>query len=224
MKKREIKINTIVTINNNKYICIEGAMNDKGDETCDGCVFKDKTLICEKFICSRYSRSDGESICFKKISSSRKLKPFFTNKDGKIKTSSGQSFPIKKNPEVKTKVVQKHSISVTDKAIEYLRQIGEAEPEMLVALTDVLKHVSNTYSDKYEGAKNILDTKKQLYHPKRGQIINIYQISRYLQRFMSEGYQKSGNTNDIKKIIHYALFELIRTQLLDAVKDIDVKD
>ncbi len=112
----------------------------------------------------------------------------------------------------------------TKKAIESLSLIGDKEPEMLVAVAETLAHVAKTYEDKYEGSKNLLDTKEQLYHPERGGIINTYQISRYLQRFMSKGFKKSGNKNDMMKIIHYSLFDIVRMNRSGNVKNEDIVD
>lgn len=113
---------------------------------------------------------------------------------------------------------------MNNELIKSLKVIGDKEPEMLEAISELIEHISNTYQDKYEGSKKLLDTKNQLYHPSRGASINTYQISRYLQRFMSEGFQKSGNKSDLKKICHYALFDIIRMNKIGDDKDIDIVD
>lgn len=112
----------------------------------------------------------------------------------------------------------------TKKAIDALAIIGDKEPEFLLAVAETLNHLAKTYQDKYEGSKGLLDTKAQLYHPERGAVINPYQIARYLQRFMSEGFQKSGNKNDMMKIIHYALFDIVRMNRIGNVKNEDIVD
>lgn len=105
-----------------------------------------------------------------------------------------------------------------------LANIREKEEEMYIALAELIEHINSTYQDKYESSKQLLDTKNQLYHPVRGSAINTYQICRYIQRFMSEGHMKSGNKNDLKKVCHYALFDIVRMNKMNLDKDIDIVD
>jgi hypothetical protein len=119
---------------------------------------------------------------------------------------------------------KKKVINYTEKAITSIMLIGEKEPEFMVALAETLNHLANTYNDKYEGGKSLLDTKQQLYDKDRGGIINSYQISRYLQRFMTKGFKKSGNKNDMMKVIHYALFDIVRMNLMPDTKNVDIVD
>ncbi len=116
------------------------------------------------------------------------------------------------------------TINYTEKAIASIRVIGEKEPEFLVAVAETLGHLEATYADKYEASKNLLDTKQQMYNPFRGMIIIAYQISRYLQRFMSEGFAKSANKNDLHKIIHYSLFGVVNMNRQANIKNIDIVD
>ena len=119
---------------------------------------------------------------------------------------------------------EEQPINYTKKAFESLALIGKKEPEFLVAVAELLNHLAGTYQDKYEAVKEIMDTKAQLYHPRRGAVINSYQISKYNQRFMSEGFVKSGNKNDMLKIAHYALFDVVRMNRMTGVKNVDVVD
>jgi hypothetical protein len=94
-----------------------------------------------------------------------------------------------------------------------ISKISESEPEMLEQVSLLLQHVAGTYSDKYADAKQTgdYDTKEgDLYHPLKGQAINVYQLRRYLQRYTTAGHAKSGNPVDVRKGIHYLLFELVR--------------
>ena len=120
--------------------------------------------------------------------------------------------------------MENKELNYTEKAIKSIGIIGEKEPELLVVVAEVLNHIANTYQDKYEGSKDLLNTKAQLYHPIRGASINTYQISRYLQRFMSEGFEKSGNKNDMMKIVHYAVFDMVRMNRIGDVKNLDIVD
>lgn len=98
-----------------------------------------------------------------------------------------------------------------EKLLEQFRKINGKEPEMAEAIHDVICHVAGTYEDKYAKGQSFgIDTKKMLYNPEKGDLLNVYQMSRYLQRYISEGSRKSHLVMDIKKMIHYALFELVR--------------
>lgn len=99
--------------------------------------------------------------------------------------------------------------SETGEIVENLRIIGKSEPEMLVALNMLIKHVAGTYNDKYAKGSQTIDTKKMLYS-ESGKVINIYQVCRYLQRYSTEGCKKSNLMIDLEKAIHYLLFEMTR--------------
>jgi len=103
-----------------------------------------------------------------------------------------------------------------------LEEILKKEVEVAIVIQELIAHIHKTYEDKYESSKNLLDTKKQLYHPILGAAINSYQISKYLQRFMSCGHEKSGNKNDLLKICHYAIFDMVRMNKIGKVKNVDI--
>lgn len=95
-------------------------------------------------------------------------------------------------------------------ALTNLNEIGQSEPEMSYALRLVIKHIHGCYSDKYaKGQEAGIDTKAQLYGP-NGMPINVYQTTRYLQRYITQGSKKSGLLIDLFKGIHYMLFEIVR--------------
>ncbi len=98
-----------------------------------------------------------------------------------------------------------------DKAKQDLQLINEKEPEVGTALAMVISHIAGTYSDKYaKGQKEGIDTKTMLYGEKSGKWINIYQVERYLQRYITEGSNKSYLIKDIEKAVHYLVFEITR--------------
>lgn len=122
------------------------------------------------------------------------------------------------------KMENKNTINYTQIALDSLKLIAEKEPEFFVAVAETLQHLSKTYKDKYEGSKELLDTKKLLYDKEKGGVINIYQVLRYAQRFLSEGFSKSHNKNDLYKMIHYTLFNIVRMNKLDTVLNADIVD
>lgn len=93
---------------------------------------------------------------------------------------------------------------------DMLNEIAEKEPDVAKAIGLVIKHIHGTYSDKYAKGQDIIDTKKMLYDKERGDFLNIYQVNRYLQRYLTKGSKKSHLIKDIEKAIHYLIFELTR--------------
>lgn len=104
---------------------------------------------------------------------------------------------------------------VQNVSMEYcMKLIQEREPEMAIAIKAVVNHIAGTYDDKYnnleKGGANFLDTKAQLYSKEGGDYINVYQVCRYLQRYITKGFDKSHKPIDLFKACHYALFEITR--------------
>ena len=100
-------------------------------------------------------------------------------------------------------------------------EIEGKEPEVANALLLVIRHIHGTYSDKYAKGQDVIDTKKMLYDEQRGDFLNTYQVSRYLQRYITEGSAKSHLIKDIEKAIHYLIFELVRRIRMGDVKEIE---
>lgn len=93
---------------------------------------------------------------------------------------------------------------------DMLTDIANKEEDVAIALKMVVKHIHGTYSDKYAKGKDVIDTKKMLYDEDRGDFLNVYQVSRYLQRYITNGTPKSHLVKDIEKAIHYLIFEIVR--------------
>lgn len=82
---------------------------------------------------------------------------------------------------------------------------------MADGLALLLQHVASTYSDKYEEAMPMVDNTWLKYGPgKLPAGHNIGQAVNYLKRYLSEGFEKSYNVDDLKKAAHMILFELAR--------------
>lgn len=96
-------------------------------------------------------------------------------------------------------------------SIEQLNEIAVKEPQVAQAICMVIDHIHECYSDKYaKGIEKGIDTKKMLYDQEKGDLLNSYQISRYVQRYITEGSEKSHLIKDLFKICHYAIFEIVR--------------
>lgn len=93
---------------------------------------------------------------------------------------------------------------------DMVKSIAEKEKDVAEALYMVVRHIYGTYSDKYAKGQSVIDTKKMLYDEKRGDFLNVYQVSRYLQRYLTTGTPKSHLVKDVEKAIHYLVFELTR--------------
>lgn len=112
-----------------------------------------------------------------------------------------------------------------DKMLEKdLTIILEKEEDVYRAICLCIHHIAKTYDDKYKVDDNtLIDTKKMLYDAKRGKDINIYQVLRYLQRYLSVGQVKSNLINDIFKCIHYLIFEITRRIKTGEIDNIEHK-
>lgn len=95
---------------------------------------------------------------------------------------------------------------------ERLREIEEKDPMIYKAIECCIKHIHNTYSDKYNPEDCLfgINTKELLLNNKTGQIINTYQIMKYVQRYNTVGKQKSYLVQDLFKGVHYFIFEIAR--------------
>lgn len=85
-----------------------------------------------------------------------------------------------------------------------LRIIYERDHTFYFELSNLIGYLSSTYSDKYE------DDKPNAFHPKEllTKDACLFNVSKYLRRFSSIGYTKSGNKQDVLKAIHYLLMVL----------------
>lgn len=91
-----------------------------------------------------------------------------------------------------------------------IERICVAEPEAAEALAMTIDHIAGTYSDKYADGQKVIDTKKMLYDAYHGAAINIYQVTRYLQRYITVGHKKSRLIRDLEKAVHYLIIEITR--------------
>lgn len=117
----------------------------------------------------------------------------------------------------------------SEKSTEYaeigqmVAEIAEREPEAAKAIEMVVRHIRGTYNDKYAKGQDVIDTKRMLYDKERGDFLNIYQVSRYLQRYLTQGSAKSHLIKDVEKAIHYLVFELTRRIRLGDVDETEPK-
>jgi hypothetical protein len=118
-----------------------------------------------------------------------------------VRDSNGAPHP----DDVRGARILSHSISL----------ISEKEPDALGALVDYLEYMATTYDDKYESRELPNVSKAVLIESAIAAPINMWQVMKYAQRYMTTGYEKSYNTKDLYKIIHYTLFEIQRRKYQD---------
>lgn len=104
-----------------------------------------------------------------------------------------------------------------------ISDISEKEPFAAAALGLVIRHIHGTYNDKYAKGQEIIDTKRMLYNKERGDFLNVYQVNRYLQRYITRGCEKSHLIKDIEKAIHYLVIELTRRISLNEFDEVEPK-
>lgn len=125
--------------------------------------------------------------------------------------------------EVNKRVIKFDAPILSEQVGKMISEIEMKEPATAKALELVIKHIHGTYSDKYAKGQDIIDTKKMLYDKERGDFLNIYQVNRYLQRYITTGSSKSHLLKDIEKAIHYLVFEITRRILMDDIDEIEPK-
>lgn len=86
------------------------------------------------------------------------------------------------------------------------------------ALHDVLLFIGKTFEDKYESHQDIGLEGLKFMGP-HGAGFNVGNAAKYLKRYLTIGYAKSGNIEDLYKAIHYLLFEIARHKFMQRNPD-----
>lgn len=100
-----------------------------------------------------------------------------------------------------------------EEIVDELENIQFGDPEQLQTLGRIIQHVALTFSDKYQSdVTKIVDTRHILTKSVNGKMANMHSSLKYIQRYMTNGYEKSENPIDLLKAIHYLIFEFTRIQ------------
>jgi len=75
------------------------------------------------------------------------------------------------------------------------------------ALNVLWQHIEHCKKDKYNRETGMFDVQAQLTGP-HAKTINLFAAAKYLTRYESEGYEKSGQTKDLLKAIHHLVIQL----------------
>lgn len=88
---------------------------------------------------------------------------------------------------------------------DYISDLHNTDQDLEESVYDMLIHLSGTMKDKYV-APTPIDMKKFIYGD-NSTMFNIGNACKYLQRFITTGFDKSKKKVDLLKVIHYCLFE-----------------
>jgi hypothetical protein len=85
-----------------------------------------------------------------------------------------------------------------------LIKIRDKDPEFYNQIFDLIKYLASTYDDKYEASE------PNAFHPREllTSDVCMFNVSKYLKRYSTVGYDKSNNPKDVMKAIHYLLMSL----------------
>ena len=135
--------------------------------------------------------------------------------EGPVKMNEEKSV---ENPIVIESDNKEETLNIFNQLLHDYVEVYNARDGVGSVMADVMEYLKTTYKDKYTDPNSPLDTKRFLYHETHGKSVNMFCASKYMQRYMTEGFDKSGNPIDLMKAIHYILFELSRLQLTNYVR------
>ncbi len=96
-------------------------------------------------------------------------------------------------------------------AFDDLGELCEFDPALFLTFAKVAKYINSTFDDKYEAsAFPEIDLTGLMRNSKGGRFFNCGNAAKYLKRYMTDGYAKSNNPDDVYKALHYLLLELDR--------------
>lgn len=104
--------------------------------------------------------------------------------------------------------VKKHLLVQVPSLEENLLSLNELDEGMYNSVRDLVTHLTRTFDDKY--AKSPVETKGIIYSHNFGKGYNCGNATKYIQRYLTEGFSKSANPDDLLKALHYLLFEYDR--------------
>ena len=97
----------------------------------------------------------------------------------------------------------------TIELIKRLNNIKDVDEDMYFVLWQLVAYLDGTYGEKYETNETSM-AKTILENDTYGKGASLFNSVKYIQLYLTNGYEKSENPVDLQKAIHYTLFELIR--------------
>ncbi len=95
-------------------------------------------------------------------------------------------------------------------SVKAMNVIIDRDKHMAIVLQNLLIYLAKTYDDKYQASP--IDTMGMLMS-ESGKDYSICNSVKYLSRYLTKGFEKSENPQDLQKAIHYCLFELKRKSI-----------
>jgi hypothetical protein len=85
-----------------------------------------------------------------------------------------------------------------------LVKLAEKDYTFFREVEKLVDYLAGTYDDKYEASE------PNAFHPREllTKDVCMFNASKYLKRYSTEGFEKSNNPNDVLKAIHYLLMNL----------------
>jgi hypothetical protein len=99
-----------------------------------------------------------------------------------------------------------------DEAFKSLTNLHDIDHDMCHALANIISYINGTYGDKYEAAGIASIGHTYTQSKAHGRSFNIVNAIKYLQRYLTDGFKKSNNPNDLLKAVHFIAFEIQRRQ------------
>lgn len=100
-----------------------------------------------------------------------------------------------------------------DEAIDAIEELAEHDPRLVRTIGQLAKYMVSTYSDKYEASMlPDVDLTGLLHNPESEHATGflIGNALKYQKRYLTKGFEKSRNPQDLFKAIHYMIMELDR--------------
>jgi len=86
--------------------------------------------------------------------------------------------------------------------------VFEENTDMSMAIAELSDYVLKNSNNKYDNSP--LNPMRMLVG-ENGKVLNIYSANKYMARYLTDGYNKSNNREDLFKAIHHLLIEIGRT-------------
>lgn len=129
-----------------------------------------------------------------------------SKEDKKLADKMFRENAVKKAAEEAEKAFDKQ----IDNAFDELGTLSGNDPFLLISMAKVAKHINKTFNDKYNDDTPAVDLQGLMRHSPHGRPFNIGNACKYLRRYLTDGFAKSNDTEDLLKAVHYILFELDR--------------
>lgn len=99
-----------------------------------------------------------------------------------------------------------------DEAFESFGELAGNDPFLLLSLAKIASHINKTFDEKYGEDNPAVDLQGLMRTSPHGKGFNGGNAAKYIRRYMTDGFSKSNNPEDLLKCAHYLLLELDRRE------------